>query len=202
MARRRSSSGVAVAVAVRVRVVRGGVAVSGRAAGGRAFPERGRGPAAFVRPLEARRDAGTGDRAYQLWRASRRGRTRGLSAAAKTCYAWRAVRISDVVARTLSARWCVWRAAWAAALAMAAPLAACGRRATDADCKLIVDKSVELQMREMSRDDDAAIAEREKQVRAALGDEIKSCESLRVTDKTMGCVQSAASIKELDTCLR
>ena len=33
-----------------------------------------------------------------------------------------------------------------------------GRRATDADCKLIVDRSVELQMKEMSESDARAIA--------------------------------------------
>jgi hypothetical protein len=78
----------------------------------------------------------------------------------------------------------------------------CGRRATDADCQLIVDRSVELQMKEMSESDARAIAEREAQVRAALGDEIRSCESRRVTDKTIACVRSASTSKELDSCLR
>jgi hypothetical protein len=78
----------------------------------------------------------------------------------------------------------------------------CGRRATDADCQLIVDRSVELQMKEMSQSDQTAIAERERQVRAALEDQIKSCESRHVTEKTMGCVRAASSMKELDNCLR
>ncbi len=78
----------------------------------------------------------------------------------------------------------------------------CGRRATDADCKLLVDKSVELEMKALSNSDPSAIAEREKQVRAALDGEIKSCESRRVTDKTMSCVKSASTMKELDSCLR
>jgi hypothetical protein len=80
--------------------------------------------------------------------------------------------------------------------------AGCGRRATVADCRLIVDKSVELQMKEMSHNDVAAIAERERQVRAALEDQIRSCESHRVTAKTMACVREASTTKELDTCLR
>lgn len=89
------------------------------------------------------------------------------------------------------------------ALAGAATIAAgCGRRATDADCQLIVNRSVELQMKEMSRDDMAAIAERERQVRAALDGEIRSCESHRVTDKTMACVRAASTMKELEACLR
>lgn len=79
---------------------------------------------------------------------------------------------------------------------------ACGRRATDADCRLIVDRSVELQMKELSRTDVGAIAQREQQVRAALEDEIRSCESRHVTDKTLACVRAASTLKELDTCLR
>ncbi len=80
--------------------------------------------------------------------------------------------------------------------------AACGRRATDADCRLIVDRSVELQMKELSRNDVGAIEQREQQVRAALEDEIRLCESRRVTDKTMACVRAASTLRELDTCLR
>lgn len=78
----------------------------------------------------------------------------------------------------------------------------CGRRATDADCRLIVDRSVELQMKELSHNDVAAIAQRERQVRDALEDEIRLCGSRRVTDKTMVCVRAASTLRELDTCLR
>ncbi len=79
---------------------------------------------------------------------------------------------------------------------------ACGRRATAADCQLIVDRSVELQSKEMSDTDPAAIQERERRIRAALEAEIKQCETRRVTDRTMSCVQTAATSKELETCLR
>ena len=78
----------------------------------------------------------------------------------------------------------------------------CGRRATAADCRLIVDKSVELQAKETSETDPGVIAEREKRIRAALEDEIQACETRRVTDKTMACVQAASSTPELDRCLR
>jgi hypothetical protein len=81
-------------------------------------------------------------------------------------------------------------------------LIGCGRRATNDDCRLIVDRSVELQMKEMSRSDQGAIAEREQQVRAALEDEIKACETRRVTGKTMACVRAASTMREMDACLR
>jgi hypothetical protein len=91
------------------------------------------------------------------------------------------------------------RAAWAALVLCAA----CGRRATPADCQLIVDRSVELQMKEMNETDPKAVAKREADVRAELDDEIKACERDRhVTDKTMGCVHEAKTTVELDKCLR
>jgi hypothetical protein len=85
---------------------------------------------------------------------------------------------------------------------VAAVAVGCGRRATDADCRLIVDRSVELQMKEMSHYDVAVIAQREQRVRAALDDQLRSCQSRRVTDRTMTCVRAASTMKELDTCLR
>jgi hypothetical protein len=90
----------------------------------------------------------------------------------------------------------------ALAAALLSPAMGCGRHATDEDCRLIVDKSVELQMKAMAETDRAAIAAREQQVRAALGDQIHACESRRVTDKTMACVRSAPALKDLEECLR
>ncbi len=57
-------------------------------------------------------------------------------------------------------------------------------------------------MKELSHNDSAAIAQRETQVRAALDDEIRLCESRHVTDKTMTCVRVASTLTELETCLR
>jgi hypothetical protein len=81
-------------------------------------------------------------------------------------------------------------------------LSACGRKATAGDCQLIVDRSVELQLKELSQRDAAAVAAREQEIRAELKDDIKSCESGRVTEKTMACVRAASTTQELDKCLR
>jgi hypothetical protein len=78
----------------------------------------------------------------------------------------------------------------------------CGRRATHADCQLIVDRSVELRLKGQDETDPKVVAKREAQVRAELDDKISSCESRRVTDKMMACVKSATSSEELETCLR
>ena len=85
---------------------------------------------------------------------------------------------------------------------MTLALVGCGRRATEADCQLIVDKSVELQLRETNQTSADAIEKREEQVRGELQDEIKSCEGRRVTEKTLTCVQAASTTQELDKCLR
>ncbi len=88
------------------------------------------------------------------------------------------------------------------ALVLACCVSGCGRHATAADCQLIVDKSVELQMKEMSETDAKTIAEREKHIREELEEQIQSCQSRRVTDKTMACVRVATTTQELDRCLR
>jgi hypothetical protein len=81
-------------------------------------------------------------------------------------------------------------------------LGGCGRRATAADCQLIVDKSVELQMREMSHGDVLSIEKREKEVRGELESEMKSCEGRNVTEHMLSCVRSANTRQALDECLR
>ena len=87
-------------------------------------------------------------------------------------------------------------------IALGSCVAGCGRRATAADCQLIVDKSVELQLKEMSETDAAAIAEHKAHIREELDDEIQSCQSRHVTDRTIACVKAATSTQELDRCLR
>ena len=94
------------------------------------------------------------------------------------------------------------RSAIAASALLAQLLSGCGRRATELDCRLIVDKSVELQLRETNQTNADAIEKREQQVRSELEDEIHSCEGRRVTEKTMACVTAATSTQELDKCLR
>jgi hypothetical protein len=81
-------------------------------------------------------------------------------------------------------------------------LAACGHRATHEECQLIVDRSVELRLKGQDETDPQLVAKREVAVRAELDDKIKSCESRRVTDKTMACVKSATRSEELEECLR
>ena len=81
-------------------------------------------------------------------------------------------------------------------------LAGCGRRATEADCQLIVDKSVELQMKEMEKRDPVAIQKRQDALRHELEPEMKECVGRRITDKMMACVRGAQQSTDLETCVR
>ncbi len=84
---------------------------------------------------------------------------------------------------------------------LAAALISCGRQATLADCQLIVDKSVEIQLLESSASS-AEVEKRIEQVRGALESEISACKGRRVTDRTLSCVKAAKRSKELEQCLR
>src|SRR5579863_2112805 len=90
----------------------------------------------------------------------------------------------------------------AAALALVTLVVGCGRRATDADCQLIVDRSVELQMKEMKDNDPDNIQKTQAQLRAELADQIRDCVGRRVTDSMMSCVQKAQTSSELEACVK
>ncbi len=81
-------------------------------------------------------------------------------------------------------------------------LVGCGRRATEADCQLIVDKSVELQMKEMEKTDPVAIQKRQDALRHELEPEMKECVGRRITDKMMTCVKGAQQSADLETCVK
>ena len=81
-------------------------------------------------------------------------------------------------------------------------LAACGRKATTADCQLILDRSVELQMKEMDKTDPEAIAKRQASLRQELEGEIKDCVGRTISDAMMTCVRAATSSMELEKCMK
>jgi hypothetical protein len=79
--------------------------------------------------------------------------------------------------------------------------AACGHPATEAECQLVVDRNVELQIKAMSAP--PGDVEKEKaRVRAEMDPMLKSCVGRRITDKKLACVKAAQSVKELDECFR
>jgi hypothetical protein len=85
-------------------------------------------------------------------------------------------------------------------LLIAALVFGCGRKATQADCDLILDRYVEVQLRAMNVNDPATIAKRETEMRAEMKDEIRDCVGKRVTDSMLGCVKRAQTNEEIDKC--
>ena len=92
--------------------------------------------------------------------------------------------------------------ALAACVVGACALAGCGRKATEADCSFILDRNVEVQMRQMNIVDPVAVAKRKDDIRGEMKDSLKDCVGKRVTDSMMGCVQRATSADEIDKCMR
>jgi hypothetical protein len=87
-------------------------------------------------------------------------------------------------------------------LSLAFVLCGCGRKATEADCELIIDRNVEVQMKAMHIDDLPTITKKQDELRAQMKDDLKDCEGRRVTDKMMGCVRGAQTGDEITECLR
>lgn len=81
-------------------------------------------------------------------------------------------------------------------------LSGCGRPATEADCQLIIDRNVEVQMRAMKLEDPALIAKKQEELRVAMKDDLKDCVGRRVTDKMMNCVREAKTAEEITKCIR
>jgi hypothetical protein len=79
---------------------------------------------------------------------------------------------------------------------------ACGRSATEADCRAIIDKNVEIQMKSMNITDPEAIAKKKAEMRAEFEGELKGCVGKRVTDSMMRCVERAQKPDEIDKCIR
>ncbi len=95
------------------------------------------------------------------------------------------------------------RAATAAvACAFAALLAGCGRKATEADCDLIVDRYVEVELRDLKVTDPKVVELRKTEMRRDLKDDLKTCPGKHITDSMLACVRQAQTNVELDACTR
>lgn len=90
----------------------------------------------------------------------------------------------------------------AVAVALASALMACGRKATEDDCRTIIDKNVEIQMKSMNIADPDAIENKKKEMRKEFEGELKGCVGKRVTDSMMECVKKAQKADEIDKCMR
>jgi hypothetical protein len=87
-------------------------------------------------------------------------------------------------------------------LGLALLVTACGRRATQEDCDLIVDRYVEVELRALKVTDPKIIEERKSEMRKDLKDDLKTCPGKRITDAMLACVRQAETNADLDKCTR
>lgn len=81
-------------------------------------------------------------------------------------------------------------------------VAGCGRKATRADCELVVDKNVEVKLRADGVTDPPVVQKRKDELRASLKEDIDKCVGKRVTDGMLTCVKGAQTAEQIDKCLR
>lgn len=80
-------------------------------------------------------------------------------------------------------------------------LVACGHPATEAECQLVVDRNVELQIQAMTTPPQDVEKEKTR-VRTEMEPVLKACVGRRITDGKLACVRAADSVKKVDECLR
>jgi hypothetical protein len=104
---------------------------------------------------------------------------------------------------------CLPRRAVAVTVALLAA-SACGHQASEAECQVIVERIVELEMKAQNVTDPAEIAKRKAESLgladsgAAMGsDVLKGCIGKHITDRELACVREATSAAEItDRCLQ
>jgi hypothetical protein len=78
----------------------------------------------------------------------------------------------------------------------------CGRKATRADCELVVDRNIEVKLKADGVSDPAVIQKRKDELKPTLKEDIDKCVGKRVTDGMMNCVKTAETAEQIDKCLR
>lgn len=85
--------------------------------------------------------------------------------------------------------------------ALVALAAGCGHPATEAECLLVVDRNVELQIKAMTTPPQDVEKEKAR-VRSEMEPMLKACVGKRITDGKLACVRGADTVVKVDECLR
>ena len=90
------------------------------------------------------------------------------------------------------------------AIALALGSVGCnGNPATDQDCAGILDRIVELEVRERGFRDPVLLERKQVDLRRLLGPELRQCQGKRLKPGALACVQQAASTEQIShACLR
>ena len=83
-------------------------------------------------------------------------------------------------------------------------LAGCGRKATEADCMVIVDQMVVVKMKKKNANPDpAAVQKLQSELREeAKGEIMDSCVGKRISDGALDCIKKAETEEEIIKCMR
>lgn len=88
-------------------------------------------------------------------------------------------------------------------LVAAALLSGCGRKATEADCQVIVDQTVAVKLREKNVTDPLAVAKMQEELRAEVkGEVMDGCIGRRISDSALACIKGAETQEDIVKCLR
>lgn len=87
---------------------------------------------------------------------------------------------------------------------VALALSACGRKATEADCMVIVDQMVVVKMKKKNANPDpAAVQKLQSELREeAKGEIMDSCVGKRISDGALDCIKKAETEEEIIKCMR
>jgi len=101
----------------------------------------------------------------------------------------------------------LYRSGWrllAAALALTGAASACGaKRASEGDCAKILDRIVEIELRERGFRDPALVERKKTSLRRLLAPELQECVGKRLHPSAILCIAQTASSEELShDCLR
>lgn len=84
-----------------------------------------------------------------------------------------------------------------------AALVGCGRKATEADCQVIVDQMVVVKMKKKNNTDPAAVTKLQNELREeAKGEVMDGCVGRRISDGALDCIKKAETQEEIITCMR
>jgi hypothetical protein len=89
------------------------------------------------------------------------------------------------------------------------PLAGCGHPATEAECEVILERIVDLELKAQNVTDPAEVSKRKNESLGLAGsgrsprDVYEGCVGKHITDRAMQCVRNASTAQEVtDTCLK
>ncbi|HMI83866.1 MAG TPA: hypothetical protein VK550_07210 [Polyangiaceae bacterium] len=100
------------------------------------------------------------------------------------------------------------RGSFFAVLACALLAGACGHPASEAECRIILERIVELELRSQKVNDPAEIAKRRSEslglaTDGGRSDLLDGCVGRHITDRALACVQSAETASDItENCLQ